>query len=545
MRAPVKLWIIIAAVAAASLWAASTAAAQKEVKFTKVKGAVVRFEGDVRIMAVAPEGWRKKQSEECIESETGKRLCARVAAASGMKPCEWGEAAARHVDAPGDDRASITAIPISGEEVAERGAKAGCFLRVISPALQSVVYRIVFLRDERFYFFVTNPMKWGADIDEAGIARLERGMRIVANSAAFQGSLGYENLEAVNRKRSGRPDFDSIKAAAQGHEAPDRPQLLLDADYLRLTGKLKQAEEKYNQAMQQHEYDALVGLGDLASTRMDYGQAASYYSRALELDPSKPDAYNGLGSIKLLEGDTEAAKKLYWKALEKSPQDPSTLSNLGWLAFRRGLWSDAESYFMKALARAPGPDAAVSAINGLSEISFHYGEYEEAVAWNRSMLAHFPDYPEAHANILRAYLSLGLVDKALKEAEIIEKIRPGAPGTKILAGRAYYAAGEYEAAAARLCPFVSGGGSGLGMDDTVLCADALKSTGQLKPAIAVMTSAITAPASAPEHYLLLAGYLRDDGNMADALKILGQGISRFPDNQDLLKMKAELAGRNK
>ncbi len=531
---------IFTATLAVLLLCGATAHAEKEVKFEKVRGAVVRFDGDVRILTVVPEGWRKTPGEECIVSQTGKRLCVRVAAASGMTPCEWGEAAARHVDAPGDSKASITAIPLTNEEVSERGASTGCFLRIISPELQSVVYRIVFQRGEQLYFFVTNLMKWGTDLDEAGIAQLERDMRIVANSASFEGSLGYKNLEAVNRKRSGRPDFDKIKAEAANYKPKVRADALLEADYMRLTGKLDDAEKAYKKLMPDNEYDALVGLGDVAISRMNYEAASTFYTKAKELDPERPDAYNGIGSVELLKGNTEEAKKLYWKAMEKDPQDPNNLSNLGWLAFRRGLWSDAESYFMKTLAREPGPDAAVSAINGLTEVSFHYGEYENVVAWNKSMLSHFPEYPEGHANLLRAYLALGQVDDAVSEAAIIEKIRPGARGTAILAGRAYYAAGRYGDAAARLCPFVSDGGTGLGLDDTVLCAESLKNTDQLSPAIAIMTRAIAAPDANSSHYILLAQYLQAQGNSSDAIKIVNQGIIRFPDNIDLKKMRDSL-----
>ncbi|MFH0701753.1 MAG: tetratricopeptide repeat protein [Candidatus Woesearchaeota archaeon] len=75
--------------------------------------------------------------------------------------------------------------------------------------------------------------------------------------------------------------------------------------------------------------EVLFGLGMCFFCELDLIQAANYFKKVIQLNPSSLDAYVNLGAIYEKQGFYDKAQAELSKALQLSPQNPRTYYNLG------------------------------------------------------------------------------------------------------------------------------------------------------------------------------------------------------------------------
>lgn len=354
--------------------------------------------------------------------------------------------------------------------------------------------------------------------------------------------------EALTR----RPVFSEVKNNARfiNTKPFDRSEFLINADRLRLKGLLQEAREEYSALLPSFQYDSILGLGDVAMAEGDMDAAKKQYEAASRIDPNLPHAYNGLGSVALAAGDANGALKYFQKALELDESAPGTYVNLGWAALTRGKLYEAETLFMKALALKPDLDAAAGAINGLTTIAFNYNEYDEAIRWNSSLLTMFPDYPEARANLVRAYMMKGDGESAAGEARRLESVAQRIPSVITLAGKAYMMAGMLDIAADRLCRYADPTFVQYMPEVVPDCVNNLEKIARAPEALDILAKAAAVDGAQPEIFLMLGSRIDGEGDPAKALETVSAALKKYPDNQQLKDMYMELkkkvkSGRNK
>lgn len=96
--------------------------------------------------------------------------------------------------------------------------------------------------------------------------------------------------------------------------------------------------------------------GLAAQKQGDMGQAASFYQKAILLDPKYAAPYNDLGVVLGAKGDLKQAKEMYLKAIQIEPAYPNSYSNLALLYERQGDYTNAIQYWMKRAARGDSND---------------------------------------------------------------------------------------------------------------------------------------------------------------------------------------------
>ena len=109
-----------------------------------------------------------------------------------------------------------------------------------------------------------------------------------------------------------------------------------------------------------------------------YEQAASHFSKAIELDPKKPRLRSSLGLTYFLQGPQNYAKsrEQFMAELSLTPDEYSSLYYLGMIAAQEQKPIDAEMWFERAIAFHPDdPDARFR----LGQAFFDEGKLEQAV----------------------------------------------------------------------------------------------------------------------------------------------------------------------
>ncbi|HOO56721.1 MAG TPA: tetratricopeptide repeat protein [bacterium] len=413
---------------------------------------IIRISGAIDLAVALPPGWNPSQKPNCVSAPGGKNYCAFLESASDLLPCNQLQMVARFKYIPGDKSLKFDLLPLPASRPYSRGITSECIARVISPSNKALIYIIVYEIQGSMISFVSDRYLLGKDVDADKIPAIEKDIKSIMRDSAFAGSPGFKKLVPEYFAATGRPNFAAIKSESAGYSSKPRPKPLIDADILKLSMKTEDSFAAYEKLSGAYPYDSLIGIGDIYFSKREFENAVKKYEEARAIDPGRPDAYNGIGSVLLLQHKTDEAEKYYKTAMEKSPGNPSSHANMGWLLLSRKEYIEAERNFMYALARSPDLDTAASATNGLTEIALYYNEPAMAIAWNKQFLSIFPDYAESHANILRAALHIGNIADAVHAAETLIRLRPGAPGAEILAGRAFYAAGDYARAAQHLCP---------------------------------------------------------------------------------------------
>ena len=163
---------------------------------------------------------------------------------------------------------------------------------------------------------------------------------------------------------------------------------------------------------------ALIGL---AYRETDYfDQAASHFSKAMELEPKKPRLRSALGLTYFLQGAANYAKarEQFLAELSMTPDDYTSLYYLGMIATNEKKPDEAEKWFTRATIRPDEPDAFFR----LGQAYFDESKWDQAVTAMQKSLSislhpgDLTDPPLAHELLGKALEKLGRLKEAESEA---------------------------------------------------------------------------------------------------------------------------------
>jgi len=197
----------------------------------------------------------------------------------------------------------------------------------------------------------------------------------------------------------------AARLLAEGVEAPDHDIgtcRLLQGEVLRVTGRLGEALEAYEQAVEHLGTEekgkpflarVLGSMGRVHEIRGETDRAVYCFELGARIREDLGDALgiayslNDMGRMHLMVGEEEKAVAAFSRArdIARESDRPSalgkSLDNLATVAIRRGAWEDAEALFREsmAIAEKSGNRLGVArSLNGLGTVAIRTGDLEKA-----------------------------------------------------------------------------------------------------------------------------------------------------------------------
>jgi tetratricopeptide (TPR) repeat protein len=195
------------------------------------------------------------------------------------------------------------------------------------------------------------------------------------------------------------------------------------------------------------EVNFLAALTHLQENRP--AQAVDEFKKSLHNNPKSPYAYKGLGiAYTQLRRYTEAIAALR-KALELNPYYVDVRNDLGTALILSGKREEGKAELMTAFNDPTNPRPEFSSHN-LANAYLEEKRYAEAVNWFRTSLARNKQNPGAYLGLADALLGLGQPSEAVGPLETGLKELPNNVALLATLGEAYYRAGRFGEARARL-----------------------------------------------------------------------------------------------
>ncbi len=144
-------------------------------------------------------------------------------------------------------------------------------------------------------------------------------------------------------------------------------------------------------------FEDLISRGHSAAWEQDWGKAASFYQKALEVNPDNTKVVTSLGLALYELGEFERSQEYYQKAARVDPQDPIPVEKMALIKKKLGQKKEASQLGMKAAELYLGREDVQKAIDN----------------WNRVLNIN-PYDVRAHARLAMVYQRLGWKQKALK-----------------------------------------------------------------------------------------------------------------------------------
>jgi len=172
--------------------------------------------------------------------------------------------------------------------------------------------------------------------------------------------------------------------------------------------------------------DGLTELIAEAKAKIEAGDlegGVEAFHRIAEAHPDIPEVFNNLGAICAAMGRREEAETAFDRAVSLSPDNPNPLYNRGLMRFQGGNYLGARDDFQAAWDLAPqDPELA----NNLGVCNYLIKEWAPARTAFESALRERPGYVAALLNLIDVDLAEGLDHEALRRAEAVAEVHPGA-----------------------------------------------------------------------------------------------------------------------
>jgi Tfp pilus assembly protein PilF len=135
-------------------------------------------------------------------------------------------------------------------------------------------------------------------------------------------------------------------------------------------GRLDEAEKTFHEAHLLYPNDAIVtnGLGLIALSRNQPGDAVRYFSQVISIAPDYPDGYNNLGRAWVEQGQPEEALGFFRHALALAPDNAMFHANFGVALVRAGMMAESRSEFERALQIDPRLEFARQSLRVLDQM---------------------------------------------------------------------------------------------------------------------------------------------------------------------------------
>jgi tetratricopeptide (TPR) repeat protein len=120
-------------------------------------------------------------------------------------------------------------------------------------------------------------------------------------------------------------------------------------------GKLHEAEEFILERFESLKQDSQIhfSLGYIKNLKKEYDEAAKYFQKCIELNPSSASAYSALGGIYIVQNELDKAETFLNKANGMNPKLLNVHYNFALLLEARGDLSGAISEYLQELENIP------------------------------------------------------------------------------------------------------------------------------------------------------------------------------------------------
>jgi tetratricopeptide (TPR) repeat protein len=155
-----------------------------------------------------------------------------------------------------------------------------------------------------------------------------------------------------------------------------------------------------------------------------YGDAASEYRKAIEVNPSAPDLHFRLGRALLLQSHSpeslQSARQAFQDELKVSPEDGACEFQLGQIAEVEGKKNDAKAHLEQALAFSPN---FVQALIALGKLNTQEKQFDRGIARLKRAAELQPTNETAHYALLTAYRDSGDMERAKAEKATLDRLQ--------------------------------------------------------------------------------------------------------------------------
>jgi Tfp pilus assembly protein PilF len=190
-----------------------------------------------------------------------------------------------------------------------------------------------------------------------------------------------------------------------------------------------------------------AGLNHLQEGRSDL--AIEEFKGAIKLDPKHAYAYKGLGLAYAQQNKLKEAIESFRKSLELNPYYVDVRNDLGSCLILSGKREEGKKEFLTAFNDATNPTPETAAHN----LGLAYSEeknYPEALNWFQTSLQRNKNYSLSYLGVANTLSAMGRNDDAASQLEIGVQNVPGDMSLVVGLGEAYYRAGRFTDARARL-----------------------------------------------------------------------------------------------
>jgi Tfp pilus assembly protein PilF len=177
--------------------------------------------------------------------------------------------------------------------------------------------------------------------------------------------------------------------------------------------------------------------------------ALTEFQSAIKQDPKNPYFHKGLGLAYATLKRFGDAADAFRKALELNPYYTDVRNDLGMALVLAGKRQEGKAEFLAAFNDPTNPTPEISSRN-LGQAYYEEKNYAEAANWFRSSLNRNKEYADAYLGLADAFVALGRPDDAVTTLETGAREAPTSTAIQLSLGEAYYRAGRFADARARL-----------------------------------------------------------------------------------------------
>jgi len=149
-------------------------------------------------------------------------------------------------------------------------------------------------------------------------------------------------------------------------------------------------------------------------------EAEKYWTKALELNPERPDAYNGMGWTAFEKGEYEKAIAFWRKALEINPKMPAVHNSIAQTLIILGRYNEVINEAREELKVTPQSSLSYFLIG---QGYLKQKEYEKAKKYYETAIELKPDYMNAYYGLITICSRLNLKDEAKKHQATFKKLK--------------------------------------------------------------------------------------------------------------------------
>ena len=197
------------------------------------------------------------------------------------------------------------------------------------------------------------------------------------------------------------------------------PELTAEQEIVALNKEEMELGEQIIRDFPQTELSFLL-MGNVYRRHGNSTEAEQYWTKALELNPMRPDAYNGMGWTTFEKGEYEKAVAHWRKALEIDPKMPAVHNSIAQTLIIMGRYDDVVKEAREELKITPQSSLSYFLIG---QGYLKQKDFEKAKKYYEKAIELKPDYMNAYYGLITACSRLNLKDEAKQYQAIFKKLK--------------------------------------------------------------------------------------------------------------------------